>query len=898
MPQGVSSAERQADVAPIESTIAIQHFDDTVAVVRDGLKEKQISELPGPNPYMDFQMSTILSRQFIVKSLTWSASDSDYATVPLYESKMPYDLFFEPSLFFPKKLATFSYFRAGIKFALRINGTRFHYGRLLAAWRPCRDYVPDEDFDISGVEQASTYPHIVISASTTETHELQVPFALPASALNLQRYSKAQMGSLDIWVLNGLRLVDGTTPGPLDVTLYASFVDPEVWGASNTVLSSTPPGLAPDIEPQARRLGTQYTAEQVKKSSQGVVGGIAEAVKNVSGSLISVPIIGGVAAAVNVISGAVQAVADFFGFNKPTTIEAAQPRRLVLTADLPSGSGLDNSVKLAIEPGNKVSTDPDLVLSEARDMSLTALAMIPSLLYRIDWSPTQAAGAFLCDIPVDPKTVMYCSLSTTPSVLAIERGYVNPTLCATVALPFKWWQGSMKYKIQITASMFHTGRLRIEYIPASAYATPTADYDFNAIARMIDLNGDTEVYFTVPFQHDRVWSDGLIGFLRFRVGNPLVVPNGANAPIVVNVWAAAGEDMTFAEPIARYFVNGPEYTLGNVVPVVPPPPPEDIEPQSMTRSEFRDVTFEGFHPSSKYVVDTGICMGEQITSVRTMLHRYMLVMYKSLVTATTNAWIMFPWLALGGNAPSAGGTFNRYQPTYDLTGNSYIYATPPVTELVYNYYFHMRNMFRFWRGSHRMKFLTRSLTASGNQTVTMVGKYGGVEPNECFSQVNVQDYDTIPSTFGSVLLGDATAGGALITDVAYTPIIEFEIPYYNNQVASVVNQPQFTFLTTPSFANTQAGVTVSCDRVYVSGGVPDELYIALGDDFSLGFPKGPRTSFMITQSTRRPPSYYGNDLGYGIGSVVDAHGNVPLVFTYHYSESWERGAFGSIPTTW
>jgi len=207
---------------------------------------------------------------------------------------------------------------------------------------------------------------------------------------------------------------------------------------------------------------------------------------------------------------------------------------------------------------------------------------------------------------------------------------------------FGFWRGSTKFRIYITASTFHNVRLALWLSDNADNAT---EYE-NSYYQIIDIQGDTETEFTIPYTPKYFANradDGSSFGVWAKVLSWSQPDMALSCPIHLNVYKAAASDIEYAG----------QFDLG-------------FNPDHNPRADFVK-EFPGFHPSFTAYSCEGLNFGEKVESIRECLH--------------------------------------RYHP-YGVLGTSYVYDINPISG--YFYGIEMWAFFyRFWRGSTRYKVLLR-----------------------------------------------------------------------------------------------------------------------------------------------------------------------------------------------
>jgi len=268
------------------------------------------------------------------------------------------------------------------------------------------------------------------------------------------------------------------------------------------------------------------SAEAVKKSADGLVAGVSSSVGDAIGSAVS--------GTLGAVGGA---VASFFGFDRPRTVAAPTRVKPDALFGIHQSAGLDDSSVVGLDPGRTGQMVPDAGGSPDDEMFIARLASNPSMLDTFTWDTTNADDSLLYSIPLDPRWLPV--RHTNPDV-------VYPTSLAKAATPFRAWRGSLRYKVYVIASSFHSARLRVVFKPQADAGT--TDFD-DGLARIIDIQGSTEFTIAVPFIWPALYAQGSIGTLDFQVETPVAeIGPVPNIPMTLVVYVAGGDDLVLKDP--------------------------------------------------------------------------------------------------------------------------------------------------------------------------------------------------------------------------------------------------------------------------------------------------------------------------------------------------------------
>lgn len=552
--------------------------------------------------YKDFNMEVYtlnqaIDREYPMAKLSWSTAQA--ATTTLASYNFPKVLFDQP--FISEKVNDFRLFRAGIRMSVRITASKFLYGKLMLVYIP----YADQDRDLNRYTTLNTYsgfPHVLISATASEAAILDVPFISPFRALDFRNHTNAEMGTFKLIVLNPLVDINGVV-NTAQVLVTAQFVDAQLMLPHHEFVPTS--GEARLKSMTGLETGDQQIGDTVGANISSAAGG---AYTNLFSE----------------VAGAA-AMGAMLGLSKPAYVGGQNKTILSMAEELPHGKGMFYGVKNAMDPECLVTTLPVSGGVDTDEMDLQYIVGTPML-----HSTLTVNTATSKQLVYDPQ------FTTTPK-----------TFLEFIANNFMYCSGSQKVKIYVTSSLMHAVR-------GVFYLSDVATDDWqNCYHQVIDIQGDTEVTFMMPWTHQKVAATNSGELYNFKVYFTTLAwsqPDpAANTPIYFNVYVAGATDFQF--------VGMKE--VGFVV-------------TSNPRADFAQ-PFDPFQPSIKEFNHKGVVSGEQYTSLREMVHREQA--YNELTTT-------------------------QYLDAYSTTGYAHhAYEGLEMFGLLY----------RFWRGGIRFRFFLNSV---------------------------------------------------------------------------------------------------------------------------------------------------------------------------------------------
>lgn len=548
------------------ATDDLRGSENTQSEVQDGLttyKEDSVAMAELPRPTFstvwngsilneDQYLGRILSRSYPIKSFTWASTDV-FGDI-LASIKLPYDLFQMPMI--AQQLNFFEFFRAkGVKLTVRMNSTVQHYGALAFSHVPIASTATAEYQDVDGFQVLNNDPHI-ISAMSQDVVELTIPWRIPIPFIRLPMgsFHQSAIARSKVSVLFPL-LADADSISSVTVTVFASFIEPEVHGprpSTFTVMETIE--KAPKISVGAlekfknkvfpsRKLdqsGKRTDPEAKAKTEGGVLADVKSAFS-------------GVEEVVQLGTQLARLIGPFLA-DKPTSAEGPHAMQPVFGRDMPSGSGMAGGVKLAYDPAAQLSGRSSEIVDHPGTNSIYEIMSIPGFCKQGEFYGTDGVGDLVANWPIHP---LYSFTRTTGGT----QSYLYPTYLAWYSGLFDFYRGSIRYHLRFCTSRFTSARVRICWIPTNIAAAPIALADNEAgdlLSKVIDINGDTTVDFVVPYANGTFYAQQNA---TFDPSSPLTTGLGHIAIYMVNEIVNADPDVVPTVYWAMWQSAGPDFKV-------------------------------------------------------------------------------------------------------------------------------------------------------------------------------------------------------------------------------------------------------------------------------------------------------------------------------------------------
>lgn len=516
-------------------------------------------------------MSGTLNREYITDYF-WSTVDAQDTIV--FTLNFPDDLF--SKAFIADMIAKFGYFRAGVRVSIRVASNRYLYGKLLVYANPNDN--TDPAVDATTVQEMANFPHVLVSASASEAVVFDLPFIHWKRFININSYGVGEMWTVKAAVLNPLTSIDGSA-NTANVLVSYQFIDSEMF--------------LPESNPQEARLKSSLGTEANNLIKSSIRPASMRAFQKISRSYTSLKY--------NMINAAVSSIPYMLGLSKPTLLSRNQIMKLNPFHDTASGKGVDSVVKLSMDPENAISVQPCVGGLTEDEMKLSYIMGTPSLTDVIE---------------------VHRSTMTFTVALATVQNSVN-TYVDTMLRCFRYWSGSFKIKIYITASIFHNVRLYF-------WLTNTGVTKEQCYHKVVEVTGDTEVEFTLPYIQQGIASNSsttsgyslMCDVVSFNEPEPVLA-----TPIFLNVYRAAASDMQ----------------VGALM---------EVELESNPRADFKK-DFPFFHDTQTLYEHDGFIWGEKYTSLREIMSRY-----HAVAQSTTSVAV---WAGTRSLGVEKWGRFFRFQ---------------------------------------------------------------------------------------------------------------------------------------------------------------------------------------------------------------------------------------------
>jgi hypothetical protein len=547
------------------------------------------------------EIKNFLARPVPFKSGVLSSSDSgNHAVLGV----MPTDvLVFSSAL--RSKLAYYTYFRADMHFRFVFNSMPFQSGKYWMYFAPfegeCNRPI------LNTLQNATGYPGVEIDLASGAPVDFFVPYCSPLSHYNIA-LGEGTMGSLYLCPISPVG--SSIAPDTVSYTVYAWFTNVDLHlPTSKTIV--TP------FEAQV------LVGEEISKLADPVVQAGKTAIQSGISTLAQVPL--------TWMQRAIEGVASSVGLSKPHDTSHVQHISNLPGAGYTNYDGVDNSVVLGATMDNSLQQYPGIYSTDCDEMDIDFVKK-KSCVCRstVDWDASQPVGTVLATIPVTP------GFSGAP-VGADEQ---TVTTLGFLSSMFRYWRGGLKFRVAISKTQFHSGRLRISFVPRSTSPSGAGDQRFQCHNWIVDLSESSDISFVVPYVANRPWlevsvieADALTNYLNASTGhlvieviNELRVAGLAKSSVNLSFWLSGADDLEFAVPDFSAYIPY----------VTPPTPFAELENREFEAQVHQEVSKDVAHQEqeeiptelmfgssiSKTLDPHGLSIGEKVSSLKQLIKRF------------------------------------------------------------------------------------------------------------------------------------------------------------------------------------------------------------------------------------------------------------------------------------
>jgi len=583
-----------------------------------------------------------------------------------------------------------------------------------------------------------------MNLANSTSMEFTTPYISNHLYVNLAT-GQGTFGKVNIQVMSPLS-IGGGVETPVTWTVWLSLEDVELRFPTNATPATT---------------FAQVGGEVTKMRNTGVISGAIGSVGSVVSKTLPALGLGALSQPVEALASGASGLARFFGFSKPSdmqapTVTVPRPFRGQLNVD-----GPDHGDKLGGSVATELQTLSGFAGTDEDEMSLSYIASRPCIIDTWTWPTANAGGAQdtrLATYRVTPASLIWNANNVTPTLPRIKNAETRMSHAAFVADKYQMWRGDIVYTFHFAKTQLHSGRLRFNFKAFTGdifTADPMDQADLNSMPGFtmtedVDLATTAEFRFRVPYVSSRPWmltqwpqfnapaavgdlpafvdaKNFCLGELEVVVLNQLTAMSTVSPTVKVVVFGHM-ENAAFAVPrrsstLPNYLTSPAARLAAEEVAKVEVRTAHNlsVEEWKSTRrlgeaqigGEVSAKVTETQRASETDVLPAAACQGEVHTSFRQVLKRYNLIGYvKNDFEASQagkpgssgNWFVIRPWAA------ALNGVATATSP--DEWGLSSSTATN-ISRATNDLYSALYGNYAFFRGGMRFRMVFDNLTAQG-----------------------------------------------------------------------------------------------------------------------------------------------------------------------------------------
>lgn len=703
------------------------------------------------------------------------------------------------------KLRNFSYLRARFCVRIVVSGTQFNYGRLMCAAYPWATdilalnelYQLGATWDKLKLQYLSQSRYSsVIDLKENRPLEFELPWIGPMHVGRLYNKSSSALGSAtSLDDFKEMWSVYIKTLNPMDST--------QVGGTNNNCYIYV---YLKDVElgvPTATQTAIVTNSSVTDERKTGPVEKISSSLLAVSRGLEMVPYIGMYAKASSFVLAGISGVASLFGWSAP--IIHSVPSR-VKNEPFQNGANLiqcDTGQRLTLDPKQELSISTDYLSIDHDELTIANMCKVQSYMNTFTWSESTAS--------LSPLQYYYVHPRVSSTFVATPSGVVNfvPSPMHFACCPFTKWHGDIDYTFEIVCSSFHKGKILVVYEPnIYAYTGTIANQAINKqFSYVVDIQETQKFTIRVGWNQPRQWMNNL-------TGSESAISSGTVLSGITASVSEAVNGFIYILPLTKLQSPDSSDVSINVY----------VKSMNMRFNRVDNLYMPGnrnleFNSSCCNVEDTISVINESALSESGMYDNFYgeaPLTFRSIM----KRFISLPALP----APSYSAAPTRYRLTSSLYADR---LNAPGTSTTNSSMFgYLRYAFLAMRGSMRKRI---NLYTSGNlyDTPIIVRQF-----NDSSGQPSVPATSTSAGTIGGLSLV-----GSLMFVTSTNAGIEFELPFYNNNLFCFACSASELAPNCPMFNNTVNSNVYSVDLTPGS----TKTYLAFheseatGEDFQMAY---------------------------------------------------------------
>lgn len=449
------------------------------------------------------------------------------------------------------KIRNFHYFTATTVIKGVCNASRFTSGKLAALYAPL-DTLQFGGNKLEGnltLVRASTCPIVEIDVQGQTTFELKIPFCSYKAAYDLNHDDFAY-ATFFLVPITPIHTPDGKG---VEIVLYSWFEDVVLTGV--TVQEPADANLSPMEKKFKEFRIKQKEFPKVEVDFQILPNNDSPILKNnfptsTSVTQLLTETIIPLFPNLDWVKSLYNASLDIFGFGKPPSTNHVCSVANLPAYGLTHSRGIDNSVTIAAIQDNSLKSPFTSSFSNMDEMQLSYIAKKPAIIGVFPIKTTDKMDDIIFSEQVTPS-FMFASKATIDT-----RPHYMMTPAQFLTTMFRYWHGTMCYKLSFAKTALHNCRVRVTYTTDWEAVQNASDVASNLYSNVLDLTTDTEITIRIPYIGNNLYkanysvdyaSDVSIGVIQLSIETPLIAPDTVDQQIEVVLWTWM-EDAEFSIP--------------------------------------------------------------------------------------------------------------------------------------------------------------------------------------------------------------------------------------------------------------------------------------------------------------------------------------------------------------
>jgi len=437
-------------------------------------------------------------------------------------------------------------YRATVCFRIQAISNPFQAGRVRMCFQPFYELTQHHD-RFNAITPVSQLPGVELDLAESTSAILKVPYIHPYNYFRVaaESYDEDNLGTMSIFAYTPVALAAGTVAPKL--TLWLWLEDFELIGAAST-----------DLTAQSGR----FKKDVSSKEADGIPGNVSN-VLSAGANLTTwmgkkIPIISSYTGMASWALRKSAEIASSYGWSKP--LANTPPVRMLNTNNVYQFNcdGPDPAHNLGTTTDNAVVPYPGFAGTDVDEMALSYITGIFAAISTPSLSVSDEVSNIIYACSLSPDSMYYSGVSinkpnAVPKVSGISFW---PAPVYYMGNLFELWRGGFKFRIKISKTKFHTGRLLLGFNPvfqelAEDLYTPTTPNDMQFKSVIWDLREGNVMEFECPFIAPQAYLDKQYSYGTFFISviDPLSGPDTVSTvcPMVIEV--AGMDDFELAVPI-------------------------------------------------------------------------------------------------------------------------------------------------------------------------------------------------------------------------------------------------------------------------------------------------------------------------------------------------------------